>query len=93
MGGKIKRKYGRAKTPYRRLLESDQISLEEKERLTKIYQSLNPAKLKRVPDKKLANLLKIYQKKKGQENINLIKKLSPSMVSFPSVVKKVVLVS
>ncbi len=75
------------------MLESDQISLEEKERLTKIYQSLNPAKLKRVPDKKLANLLKIYQKKKGQENINLIKKLSPSMVSFPSVVKKVVLVS
>jgi len=47
-GGHIKRKYGRAKTPYRRLFESDQLSEEEKEKLTAIYQSLNPAELKKL---------------------------------------------
>jgi hypothetical protein len=93
IGGKIKRKYGRAKTPYRRLIESDQISQEEKEQLTEIYRTLNPAQLKRVLDTKLANLLQIYQKKTGQKDVNLIKKLKPSMVSFHKIVEKVVLVS
>lgn len=93
VGGKIKRKYGRAKTPYHRLLESDQISQAEKERLTEIYQKLNPAQLKRVLDEKLANLLRIYQKKTKQTNVNLFKRLSPSMVSFPKMVEKVVSVS
>lgn len=82
IGGKIKRKYDRAKAPYRRLIESDQISEEEKKKLTAIYQSLNPAELKRSIDKKLDNLYKIYQKKKGRENVELSKKLSPSLVSF-----------
>lgn len=37
------RKYSKAKTPYRRLIESDQISTEEKKKLTAIYKLLNPA--------------------------------------------------
>jgi hypothetical protein len=86
IGGKIRRKYGRAKTPYHRLIESDQLSMEEKVRLTSIYQSLNPAELKRALDRKLANLFKIYQKKKNQENVNLTKKLSPSLMSFSKVI-------
>jgi len=93
IGGHIKRKYGRAKAPYRRLIESDQISEKEKERLTAIYQSLNPAELKRVIDKKLDNLLKIYQEKKGQENISLTSKLNPSLVSFSKIIQEEVLVS
>lgn len=93
IGGHIKRKYGRAKTPYCRLMESDQISEKEKEKLTAIYQSLNPAELKRAIDKKLDNLCKIYQKKKGQENINLTNKLNPSLISFSGIVKEKVLVS
>ncbi len=87
-GGHIKRKYGRAKTPYRRLMESDQIFEEEKEKLTAIYRSLNPAELKRTIDKKLDNLYRIYQKKKGQENINLTNKLNPSLASFSLVAQK-----
>jgi hypothetical protein len=93
IGGHIKRKYGRAKTPYRRLIESDQISELEKERLMAIYQSLNPAELKRIIDKKLDNLYKIYQEKKGRKNINLTNKLSPSLVSFSKMIRKEVLVS
>lgn len=93
IGGHIKRKYGRAKTPYRRLIESDQISDNEKEKLTTIYQSLNPAELKRKIDKKLDNLYRIYQQKKGRENINLTNKLIPSLASFSTMVRKKVLVS
>jgi hypothetical protein len=91
--GRIKRKYGRAKTPYRRLMESEQISEEEKVKLTAIYQSLNPAELKRAIDRKLNNLYKIYQKKKGQENIDLANKLNPSLVSFSKMAKEAVSVS
>lgn len=87
-GGRLKRKYGRAKTPYRRLIESDQISEKEKEKLMTIYRSLNPAELKRKIDKKLSDLYKIYQKKKGQENIKLTNKLSPSLVSFSGMAQK-----
>ncbi len=90
-GGHIKRKYGPAKTPYRRLIESNQISKEEKEKLTAVYRSLNPAELKRNIDKKLGNLYKIYQKKKGQENINLTNKLNPSLASFSLMAQKEVL--
>ncbi|MDP3042797.1 MAG: transposase [bacterium] len=93
IGGHIKRKYDRAKTPYRRLMESDQISEKEKEALTTIYQSLNPAELKRKIDKRLDNLYKIYQQKKGRENINLTNKLIPSLVSFSRMSKEKVSVS
>ena len=93
IGGKIKRKYGKAKTPYHRLIESDQISEKEKEELIVIYQSLNPALLKRIIDKKLDNLFKIYQKKQGRENVSLTKKLKPSLVSFSNMIQNKVLVS
>ena len=88
IGGKIKRKYDRAKTPYHRLIESDQISIGEKEELIVIYQSLNPAQLKRIIDKKLDNLFKIYQNKKGHQNINLTNKLMPSLASFSMIPKE-----
>lgn len=93
IGGKIKRKYGRAKTPYRRLIESDQISGEKKAELTAFYQSLNPALIKRTLDKKLDNLFKLYEKKKGIENADLIKKLSPSLASFSKTTENAVSVS
>jgi len=88
IGGRIKRKYDRAKTPYRRLIESDQISEEEKEKLTATYQSCNPAELKRTIDKKLDNLYRIYKDKKGQENIEINNKLIPSMASFYRMAQK-----
>jgi len=88
IGGHIKRKYDKAKTPYRRLIESDQISKEEKEALTATYHSLNPAELKRIIDKKLNNLYEIHKKKKGQENIKTTNKLIPSMSSSSTMVQK-----
>lgn len=89
----FKRKYDRAKTPYLRLLESDQFSKKDKEKLTALYQSLNPAWLKRAIDKKLSGLYALYQKKNSKEVINVTKKLTPSLVSFSRVEKEQVLVS
>ena len=83
--GKIRRKYDQAKTPYQRLMESDYVSEEKKQELKAIYESLNPAELKRTIDRKLNLLYKTYQKKKGlpvETSPAINKRLMPSMVSF-----------
>jgi len=51
--GKIHKKYDKAKTPYQRVMESSHVSLEKKQELKEIYDSLNPAELKRKIDAKL----------------------------------------
>jgi len=61
--GYIYRKHQAAKTPYRWLIDSPDVSVEVKEKLTVTYNTLNPAQLKRTIDVKLANLLKVYETK------------------------------
>jgi len=56
IGGKIKRIYDKPKTPYQRLMESNQISEETKRSLKTLYLSLNPAQLKREIEAKLNQL-------------------------------------
>lgn len=80
--GKIYRKYGEVKTPYERMMESDQIKKEKKDELRKTYDSLNPAELKRKIDIKLEKLYKEYQKKSGSKVVENKKKLTTNMVSF-----------
>lgn len=80
--GRIHRKYEEAKTPYKRMMESNQISQKKKDMLKKVYDSLNPAELKRNIDMKLHNLYKAYQKKSGINVVAAGKKLLPTMVSF-----------
>lgn len=84
--GKIHRKYDRAKTPYQRIIESALTSKEKKQKLKIIYDSLNPAELKRKIDQKLILLYKAHQKKKSlsveTNSIIKSKKSVPSMVSF-----------
>ena len=48
-----RKKYDLAKTPYRRLIESKQISRQQKQKLTETYLVLNPVKLKNVIDQKV----------------------------------------
>jgi len=70
VGGKVKRKYDIPKTPHQRLIQSGQISEEAKRKLQILYQSLNPAELKRRIDKKTHKLYHAYEeKRKGQEAI------------------------
>lgn len=63
--GKIHKKQGKAMTPYKRLMESPALSKKEKVVLTRVYESLNPAELKRTIDAKLTLLYKAHCKKNG----------------------------
>jgi hypothetical protein len=83
IGGQVKRVYDVPKTPCQRLLESKQLSPEQARDLRRVYESLNPAELKRRIDQKLAKLYSLYEKKKKRPVIvNPYKKLEPSMVTF-----------
>lgn len=61
-GGKVKKLFDTPATPYRRLLGSEYVSDGQKQTLTALYETLNPADLKRRIDAKLAQLHKAYAK-------------------------------
>jgi len=82
IGGKIHRKYDIAKTPYQRVIESKEVKEEKKQELKRIYESLNPAELKRAIDKKLDLLYKAYQKKNKSQRVEPEKKLKPNSLTF-----------
>lgn len=64
-GEKIKKIYDKAKTPYQRVLECDQVNKKIKEQLREQYRQLNPAALRRTIIAKInkLNKLKINQHK------------------------------
>jgi hypothetical protein len=82
VGGKIHRKYDIPKTPYQRVMKSKEVSEEKKQGLKKIYESLNPAELKRIIDRKLNLLYKAYQKKNKSIKVEPKKKLEPNSLTF-----------
>jgi hypothetical protein len=51
-----RKKYDTAKTPYQRLVESQQMSREQKRKLTEMYLVLNPVKLKNTIDRKIQKI-------------------------------------
>ena len=59
IGNKTIKRYDTAKTPYQRVLERQDISLEAKARLMNLYVQLNPAELRRTIDQKTVKLWKI----------------------------------
>ena len=59
IGNQTIKRYDTAKTPYQRVLERKDISLEAKARLAHLYIQLNPAELRRRIDQKIAKLWKI----------------------------------
>ena len=58
VGARIIKQYNSPKTPYQRLLESDQITTEIKEQLTKQFESLNPFELQKRMEMKIKRFLK-----------------------------------
>ncbi len=80
--GKTHRKYDKPRTPYRRIMEDPEISREIKEELTCIYESLNPAQLKRDIDKKLDALYEAYKKKNSVQKVDIGRKIRPALVRF-----------
>lgn len=59
VGSKVKKKYDQAKTPYQRVLESEQVSQEVKVRLRQQYATLNPVALLRQMQRLQAVLWKL----------------------------------
>jgi len=59
IGNRTVKRYDPARTPYRRVLERKDISLEAKAQLMNLYVQLNPAELRRCIDQKIAKLWKI----------------------------------
>ncbi len=80
--GKVHRKYDTPKTPYQRIMESEQIAQETKEELTRLYRTLNPAELKRGIDKKIHLLFKAYEEKNRGRQASPSKKQTPRRVRF-----------
>ena len=81
--GRLVRAHDVPKTPYQRLMDSDQVPPETKKRLREVYESLNPANLKRRIDKKLARVYALYEKKKKRPvTVDPYKRLEPTTVTF-----------
>lgn len=59
IGNQTLKRYDTAKTPYQRVIERTDISLEAKARLMNLYVQLNPVELRRRIDQKTAKLWKI----------------------------------
>lgn len=66
--GHLKRQYETAKTPYQRLLDSEQLTEQQLQYLKQLYSKLNPAKLKRQIEKKLFKLRLAFQNKGWTDN-------------------------
>lgn len=64
IGGHVHKKYDKAKTPYTRIMNSDQVDAATKEQLRQMYLSLNPAALKRRIIKKLDVLFATIKRSK-----------------------------
>ena len=82
INGRIHRKYDNAKTPYYRIMESEEVPEKKKQELKRIYDSLNPAQLKRDIDRKLSLLAKAYQEKNNSLRVDFNKKLSVRFSTF-----------
>jgi hypothetical protein len=85
VGGHIKRRYGKPLTPYQRLMESSKLSKGKKHQLQSLYESLNPAQLKRNIENYLNRLYQITIQKQlaTPSKVKIFKKLSPrSATSF-----------
>lgn len=76
VAGRIYRRYDKPKTPFQRLLESGDVFENKKQELRNMYQSLNPAHLKRQIDKKLNMIYKFYQTKNNSQKVEEKKKVS-----------------
>jgi hypothetical protein len=61
VGAKYIRKYDSPMTPYQRLMQSQDLSMRQKEALKRKYESLNPFELKRECQKFMSRFKNIYQ--------------------------------
>lgn len=66
MGARYHRVYEKARTPYARLMQSREVSAEQKALLRATFEGLNPLKLKERLEQKLSRAFRMIQKKQSQ---------------------------
>jgi len=71
VGSKIIKRYGKAQTPYQRVLEAKMISKEVKARLQREYETLNPLALQRSMNEKIEKIQAYMKSKKMVTVFNL----------------------
>ncbi len=72
VGSRIRKQYDKAKTPYQRVLESEYVSEEVKEKLKEEYGKLNPVKLKEEIVRLQNKLFKMLSmKSRAKENFHI----------------------
>lgn len=59
LGSKVKKRYDKPQTPYQRVIQSSEVSEEDKRHLIRLYATLNPAELKRLITRLQEKLLKL----------------------------------
>jgi len=75
--GKVHRYYAKPQTPYQILRGSGYLGPDQVKKLDELYESLNPAELKRRIDEKLSRLYALYEKKRKLSfRVNPYKSLS-----------------
>jgi len=67
LGSKVKKTYDTAKTPYQRVLESEQVTQASKDRLQVQYRTLNPVALLRQIEQRQASLWKLAVRVRGMQ--------------------------
>lgn len=85
IGSRLIKKHDIPKTPYRRIIESPDISEEVKEKLMETYESLNPALLKRNIDKLKREVERAYEikmEKRKRETQKEPGKLSNNLTAY-----------
>jgi hypothetical protein len=66
VGAQVKKHYDKARTPYARVLEAEEVSPQQKQKLRREYLRLNPAHLKREISRRQVELLESVEKKDQQ---------------------------
>lgn len=81
IGGKVKRVYDVPRTPYQRLMDSNQVSKTARRKLKALYLDLNPAQLKREIEDRINKLYQVYEQKQKKKTqvIKPEKKQKPRM--------------
>ncbi len=80
VGGKIHRRYEEPKTPYQRLMESGQLDAASKKKLKSVYESLNPAELKRRIEQNLTKLFQFHEERSVKPRRIPTRRMAPHLV-------------
>ena len=86
IGGHLLRRYAKAKTPYQRIMESEEVDTTMKERLRKQFLALNLAELKRNIEKKVDAIRRTVRTEKQRATMRADRVSNPEMIlTLPSV--------